>query len=60
VGLVVDAVQDLCEIPKGRISPLRHEDARLAEISLGLGRLADRSVTILDAGRLLAPPEEVG
>ena len=55
VGIVVDSVSDVMELPAGSIIPAPEVDSGLdADCIVGLGSVGDRMLILLDIGKLMA------
>lgn len=58
VGIVVDSVSDVMELPAGSIKPAPEVDSGLdADCIVGLGSVGDRMLILLDIGKLMAGPD---
>lgn len=58
VGLIVDSVTEVLRIPRATVEPPPSLGATTgAEFILGVGRINDRLLTLLDLNRLLTPGE---
>ena len=58
VGLVVDAVSQVIDLPASRIEPPPRLGGAVDEaLILGVGRINDQAPLLLDTGKLLAPDE---
>ena len=58
VGIVVDSVSDVMELPAGSVKPAPDVDSSLdPECIVGLGSVGDRMLILLDIGKLMAGPD---
>ena len=58
VGIVVDSVSDVMELPAGSIKPAPEVDSGLdPDCIVGLGSVGDRMLILLDIGKLMAGPD---
>jgi purine-binding chemotaxis protein CheW len=60
LGLIVDSVDEVTAIPAGAVEPVAAivQESRDRQLLLGVARLEDRLVLLLDLGKVVAPDDQ--